>query len=645
MNRGQILVSTLAFLAVAVLLALGLLSLLSTNHSAVVQRVQRSSALVMAEGGIDYAVAKLNSNSSYAGDTLTLSNGVVVISVTSSGSTRTVDATAYIPNQANVKETRRIRSLVAIDSTDVAFNYGVQVGAGGLSMENNSKVIGNAPGVPGNVYSNGSIIGAGPTGCNGCEITGDAFVANGATLDQEWTIHNSELTFGCSAGGCNASVLDVAQSFSTTAAITVPKVELFLKKVGNPSNITLRILGNSSGSPNKNSVLGSGTLFAGQVSAATEDWITIPLSTPANLAANTTYWVMLDTSASATNYWKWSHDSNNGNGNGLAKTSANWNAGSPVWTASSGDLNYRIFSGTLQEINQIDTIANDAKAARIIKTDVGRDAYSSTFFDGQGVTVGRDLRTLEMTNCTVIGTAYYQIETSPNCTAASKVSGSTPPIDPPIQNLPVSQANITDWENDALAGCSGTCPGATTLNGTVTIGPIKYAGDLIINGGAVVTVNGPVWVAGDITIGNGAVLKLAPGFGNTSSVIIADDPANPTTKGTVIPGNGVHVCGSGGFNGTNCVSVAGSYLMILSNKDSTTTDAITINNGVEGAIFYAARGQATVYQNAGIKEVVAYRLILKQNAVITYEQGLADSEFASGPGGGWARVPGTWQIF
>lgn len=644
MNRGQILISTLSFLAIAVILAVSLLSLLSSNHSAIIQRVQRSSALVLAEGGLDQALAKLNADSNYGGETVTLANGALVIAVTGTGTTRTVDATAYLPSQANPKETRRIRSLIAIDSTNIAFNYGVQVGAGGLSMENNSKVTGDAPGIPGNVYSNGSIIGAGPNGCNLCEITGDAFVASGATLDQEWDHHSSDLTFGCSAGGCNASILDVAENFTTAAAITVPKVELFLKKVGNPSNITLRILGDSSGSPNKNSVLGIGTLFASQVSATTADWITIPLSAPASLLTNSTYWIMLDTSASATNYWKWSHGKNNGVGNGVSKTSPKWDAGSPIWSGSTGDLNYRIYSGVLQEINQIDTIGNDAKASKIIKTDVGRDAYSSVFFNGDDVTVGRDLYTLEMTDCTVTRTAYYQVETSP-CSAGTKVPGSTPPVDPAIQNMPISQANITDWENDAAAGCSGPCPAGTLLSGTVSIGPIKYTSDLTINGGAVVTINGPVWVTGDIIIGNGAVLKLAPGFGNSSSVIIADDPANPTTKGKITPGNGVHVCGSGGFNGTKCVSVPGSYLMVLSNKNSVSSDAITINQGVEGAIFYAARGQATVYQNAGIKEVVAYKLVLKQNAVITYEQGLADSQFTSGPGGGWSRVAGTWQIF
>ncbi|MEX2008217.1 MAG: hypothetical protein WD850_01900 [Candidatus Spechtbacterales bacterium] len=72
----------------------------------------------------------------------------------------------------------RIRNIEVVlvvntNTDEESFFYGLQIGSGGLEMDNNSVV-------EGSVYSNGSI-----EGDSGAQITGDAFVAGGSTSDNE----------------------------------------------------------------------------------------------------------------------------------------------------------------------------------------------------------------------------------------------------------------------------------------------------------------------------------------------------------------------------------------------------------------------------------------------------------------------------
>jgi len=45
-----------------------------------------------------------------------------------------------------------------------------------------------------------------------------------------------------------------------------------------------------------------------------------------------------------------------------------------------------------------------------------------------------------------------------------------------------------------------------------------------------------------------------------------------------------------------------------------------------------------------MKEVSADKITLDNNASVTYEQGLADVNFSSGPGGSWTYQRGTYKI-
>jgi hypothetical protein len=64
-------------------------------------------------------------------------------------------------------------------------------------------------------------------------------------------------------------------------------------------------------------------------------------------------------------------------------------------------------------------------------------------------------------------------------------------------------------------------------------------------------------------------------------------------------------------------------------------------NNVGTVIIYGSRGQVHLNNTAGAKEVTGYKIFLDNNASITYESGLANANFTSGPGGGF-NIP-SWK--
>src|SRR3989344_9400696 len=111
-----------------------------------------------------------------ATNTISLGDNSATATITDSGyNEKTISALG------DVSSRQRKNELVLNTGVGVSFNYGVQVGQGGLEMNNLSKIIGNA-------YSNGNIIGtnsariqgtaiaSGPVGIiEGMDINGDAW--------------------------------------------------------------------------------------------------------------------------------------------------------------------------------------------------------------------------------------------------------------------------------------------------------------------------------------------------------------------------------------------------------------------------------------------------------------------------------------
>lgn len=184
---------------------------------------------------------------------------------------------------------------------------------------------------------------------------------------------------------------------------------------------------------------------------------------------------------------------------------------------------------------------------------------------------------------------------------------------PAPANLPVADAMIQEWKDLAVAG--GVTSGDVTVSGTVTLGPKKITGKLTVTNGSTLTINGTLWVVGDIVFDNNSVVQLSPGYGSMSGVVISD--AKIDVK------NGAVVRGSGD---------PASYTMLLAAKDSTGEEIIKVDNNSSGVIYYAGKGWIKFSNNAEAKEATAYGIRLDNNAVITYDSGLASANFSAGPG-------------
>ena len=261
---------------------------------------------------------------------------------------------------------------------------------------------------------------------------------------------------------------------------------------------------------------------------------------------------------------------------------------------------------------------------------VNKNASSSTLIDE--ATVGGHATADTFNHSTINGNAYYKTSISKNTTVAGqKIQIAAAPADLPALPMPIGDETLDQWEADAAAGgtYSGSCPYVID-DGAVELDAQKIPCDFNITGDAVVTLGGTVWVAGNFTIENTAKLQLASSYGNTSGAVIADDPADRDAKGIIDVKNSAQILGSG---------ASGSHLMVISRNNSAesggSNDAIRVQNSSSASIYYAPHGAIRIKNNTSLKEVTAYKLILKNSATVTYESGLQNVQFSAGPTGGY----------
>jgi len=419
-------------------------------------------------------------------------------------------------------------------------------------------------------------------GANSSYITGDAVVAGGLSDNPqlEWPTQNQDQAFATTS-----SNRDIAQSFTATSTGQIPKVRVFLGKNGSPTNnLTVRINADSSGKPSTSSL--ASTVIPAATVGTIPSWIDATFNSAPTVNNGTKYWVVLDYNTnSATNYWNWRKDSSNAYANNTGRTTASYSSGSATWVDVGGDLAFQVWIG--------------GSATRIYGMTIG-SASSGTAQANQFV------------NTSVHGSSC------PNqyCVVSN----------PAQQPLPISDGVIADWKNDAAAG--GTYAGNYNLSGfqTANLGPVKIAGNMTISNSARMTVTGTVWVTGNIYLSNTSVTQLDPGYGANSGVIIAD--------GTITVSNSVVIQGSG---------TAGSYIMLLSDRNATTQTSISVSNGSTAVIYYAGKSWIQFSNTARAKEATAYGITMSNSSTITYESGLANSSFTSGPGGGWIVKRSTWR--
>jgi hypothetical protein len=141
-------------------------------------------------------------------------------------------------------------------------------------------------------------------------------------------------------------------------------------------------------------------------------------------------------------------------------------------------------------------------------------------------------------------------------------------------------------------------------------------------------------VTGTVTFSNTSTVRLDESYGAQSGILVAGIK-DSTTAGYIDLNNGAKIQGSG---------VAGSYLMLLSQRTGTSSVAIDAGNTGTASILYAGKGKVRINNSGSFKEVTAALISVSNSATITYETGLANSNFSSGPSGGWEILSGTWQL-
>jgi len=481
----------------------------------------------------------------------------------------------------DINTNQRTVSLGLTTSTGVSFNYGVLVGQGGIELRGSGKVNGN-------IYANGPI-----KGDSSAIITGTAISANSPSIIADQTNGAGTPTNNIVFGNNNATQ-DIAQSFQIDNSSPLNKVQLYIKKVGAPSNAIVKIMNDINGNIGS-TVITSGTLSAANVTTS-YGWVEVSFTTNPLLDTTKTYWLVVDASTSSSKYYTIGATNNNNYTNGLSKIGqlgGTWNNTSPVgldyfFSLYLGGINGSIVGSSGSQWNplHIGTISGTAQA-----------------------------HTVNYTNVT--GNIYCKTGTGNNNNTKQCIDQP----DPVYIAYPVSEANITEWQNEAESG------GVYTGNYTVgyagaTLGPKKIVGNLTVSNGGTLTVTGTLWVTGNIIMNGGSLTKLASSYGSDDGVILSN--------GTIA------VSGGGQANGSGAT---GSYLMLLSLND--TDSAMSISGGAGAVIAYAPYGMITISGGASLKEATGYKMLIDGNSSITYESGLTNNNFSSGPSGSWSID--SWQ--
>lgn len=222
---------------------------------------------------------------------------------------------------------------------------------------------------------------------------------------------------------------------------------------------------------------------------------------------------------------------------------------------------------------------------------------------------------------------YYTVEKGSGCTAGDEKNYTEEYVEK--EDLPIDLEQILSWKNQALAG--GTPLEGYTLDGSDVLGPVKVQGDMVLVSNSILTIEGTIWVTGDLILDSNTVLQLSSGYSTFSGVIVVDGQINLAA--------GTTICGAEGYKGSSeCNNSIGSYLLLLSTKSSSDFNdppAILATSNTSTAILYTTNGFIRLSANSDIKEATGYGIYMDSNADVTYETGLANALFSSGPGGGW----------
>jgi Tfp pilus assembly protein PilX len=595
-QKGQIIIIGLVFFAVIILFSTAALNYVATYQKSEHQNIAKTQSLQLAEAGIDEAAYQLNKDSGYTGQSnKVLGNGTFTVSVsTVNSSTKTVTSTGYVPNSADPQAISVVKTTLTINNNVIAFNYGVQVGTGGFVMSGGSTINGN-------IFSNGNIVAT-----NGVHITGSATAANLPSSFADQSNASPVPISSCTSSTCvtfanAASTQDFAQSFKISTAQPLNNIQFYIKKIGSPSNITVRIVNDNSGSPGTESLM-TGALSASSVTT-NFGWVTVTMPSTPILDPDRTYWMVLDTSSSSSKYYIiGANSSSYANGVGkIGQYSSSWSNTTPAGL----DGYFQMYLG-----------GNPST--------LGGSTYVGGVYVG---TTGSDIAWAHnVVGASVTGSLYCQTGSYNN-----KICNTSRP-DPTPQPLPLSDANIQDWKDDAAAG--GTISGDYHVNWAgATLGPKVIMGNLLVDGGGTLTVSGTLYIKGNITLTGGGKIVLADSYGSSNGVIVND--------GYIILNGGSSFAGSG---------QPGSYPFLITTSacpvasGCSGNDAVTLSGGAGTVAVIAQDGNIHISGGAALKEVTGKQITMDGGATLVYDSGLVNANFTSGPGGSWQYKKGTYAI-
>jgi len=536
----------------------------------------------LAESGVEDVMYRLkNSKQVGSTETLVLGSSTATTNVTSIGANQ-----KQISTLGDTNSLERQIDVVLNTATGVSFNYGVQVGQGGITMDGSS-------GVNGNVYANGPIIGS-----TSSFITGTAISGNSPSLAADQSNGTGTPANNIDFGKTTATQ-DIAQAFTVTTSSPLNKVQLYIKKVSTPSDATVKIMNDVSGSVGT-VVYASGTLSASTVTTS-YGWIDVAFTTNPLLAVGTTYWLVVDSGVSSTKYYTIGGTSSNAYTNGKSKigqlggtwTTTNENIIDYYFNLYLGGVTGLIQGSSLSQWNQLSVGTSGTGTAQ---------AHTVNYTEAPGL-------------------IYCQSGTGNNKSCTNQA-------DPSYVAYPVSDANITGWKTEATTG--GVISGNYDVSGSSTahLGPKKITGNLTVGASGILYLTGTVYVQGNVTVSGSAKIVLDSTYGASSGVLVAD--------------GWLDLEGSGQLNGSG---QSGSYILFAttSNCDISycTHNAIDISGSAGSVVLNAQNGTIGFTGSASAKEATAYKLSLSGSTTVNYQSGLTNMKFNSGPSGTWSI--NSWQ--
>ena len=639
-QKGQAAITAVLFLiAISLVVGSGFASLgiRQTRSSRVFVNSVRSFASM--ESGLEDVMFRLSRQIAVdSSETLTLNGGNVVTT------NDEVDSEREIIAQADVASLIQKTRVVMSGGPGIEYGYGIQVGEGGFCMDNNSDVIGD-------VYTTGDVLGPGAGGCDrsggsgSVELQGNVSVANGFQDDPDDETEGGgydEYYDSTQIFGKTSPIIDIAQKFRFDSSGPAGRLWLFLRKVGNPQPLEVRVVRNVSGRPsaNPNDIMASTTIPASQV-LPFYTFADVMFTTSTTLQAGTDYWFVLDASQNTSNYYEIGRLNDSSSNQKATADSANPSA---VWSdISGGDFSYRIWrGGVLHKIDDMD-ITGTAWAHTVTNSNVSQSvsAWSVNNTDINGSVWANSIQ-----NCSVDGDAYYNTEIGCSIWGA-RHTPITPLPDPPYAPFSlISPAQFQAWHDEAFASSTQSCSGGEYQPADgATIGPKYIPCDLHIRNGRKVKLGGTVWVDGNVFLDENSVLMLAPSFGTLSGALIGERPLGEDSHTHIVINQNVTICGSEGYSSSTqeCYPSNNSFIHFIYLNEPLRT-SIHIENNVQGrAVFYDPHGRIKIHENAQVRSVVVgFEFYMYENSLLEFDQAMQDVGFTTGPPG--AFLIKDWRV-